>query len=79
MGFWRTLGRLGHKIGGGASKVLGGISGSLELGAAGLAATGIGAPIGAAMAALGGEIGVTALGAKAIDIASYGADKLGNK
>jgi len=76
---WASLGRLGHKIGSGVATVAGGIATGLGVAGAGIAATGIGAPIGAGVEALAGIAGGVALGGKAMDMASFGADALGKK
>ena len=76
---WASLGRLGHKIGSGVATVAGGIATGLGVAGAGIAATGIGVPLAAGVEGLAGLAGGVALGGKAMDMASFGADALGKK
>ena len=76
---WAQFGRLGHKIGGAVAKVAGGIATGLGVAGAGIAATGIGLPLAAGVEGLAGVAGGLALGGKAMDMASYGADSFGKK
>ena len=79
MGFWARFGRLGHKIGGGIADVAGGIASGLGAAGAAVAATGIGAPLGALLEGGAAMAGSVALGGKAVDGLSYAADAIGKK
>ena len=79
MGFWRDLGRMGHKIGGAVGDWAGGVAGTLGIAGGAIVATGIGLPLAAGVEGLAGLATGLAVGGKATDIMSYGADRLGRK
>ena len=79
MGFWRDLGRMGHKIGGTVGDWAGGVAGTLAATGAAIGATGIGLPLAAGVETMAGLAGALAFGGKATDVMSYGADRLGSK
>ena len=79
MGFWRDLGRMGHKIGGAVGNWAGAAAGTLAATGGIIAATGVGAPLGAVVEMGAGLAGALSFGGKATDIMSYGADRLGSR
>jgi len=79
MGFWRDLGRMGHKIGGAVGNWAGGVAGGLAATGAAIGATGVGAPIAVGVEGLASLVGALSFAGKATDIMSYGADRLGRK